>query len=832
MKMILYKVATFASCLFFLGVNKANAQNIYTIAGNGTNGYSGDGGQATAAELYNPGYLAFDAAGNLYIADFGNNRIRKITTAGIISTYAGTGASTYSGDGGQATAADIHGPMGIAFDAAGNLYIADYNNSRVRKVTTTGIISTFTGNGTAGYSGDGGQATAAELRGIDGIAFDAAGNVYISDAYNNRIRMVNTAGIISTFAGNGTTGYSGDGGQATVAAIGSPNAILFDAMGNLYFSASVGRIRKVTTAGIINTYVGNGTNGYTGDGGQATAAELYYPVGLAFDATGNLYIGDQDNNRIRIVSAPCIIPPPVTLNSAAICAGTTAILTSSGANTYTWSTNATTATIAVTPTVTTSYTVTGGVGFLSSCTNTAIATITVNNATTATVSPVGCSPLFVNGYAYTASGVYTQILTNSKGCDSILTVHAGITSASTATISASGCSPLFVNGYGYTASGSYTQILTNSKGCDSTLTVHATITSASTATISTSGCSPLFVNGYGYTASGSYTQNLTNHYGCDSTLYVNVTITPKSTGTISASGCGSINVNGSVYTSSGIYTQNLTNAAGCDSTLTVNATVTQNSTGTISASGCGSINVNGYVYTSSGIYTQNLTNAKGCDSTLTIHATINMPTIATISAAGCTSVEINNTTYTTSGTYTQNLTNAVGCDSTLTIMATVNALPTLTLTATSPTVCAGSTTTLTASGATTYTWSNTSATGASISPTLTVTTQYTVTGTDANGCMNMDTLSIMVEDCTTGIEQVFNNKVTIFPNPNNGSFVVTTTENTSTILVTDILGNELVSINLNGTTTNINLSTQPSGVYFIKVIANGAQTIKRIIINN
>ncbi len=240
----------------------ANAQIITTVAGNGIGSYSGDGGQATAANLNTPSGVAFDAAGNLYIADVNNNRIRKVTTAGAISTVAGNGTGGYSGDGGQATNAELNNPRGVACDATGNLYIADFENNRIRKVTTVGVISTVAGNGTGGYSGDGGQATVAELNQPIGVTLDTAGNLYIADTYNNRIRIVTTAGVISTVAGNGTGGYSGDGGQATATELYTPAGITFDAAGNLYIGdVENNRIRKVTTVGVISTVTGNGIPG-------------------------------------------------------------------------------------------------------------------------------------------------------------------------------------------------------------------------------------------------------------------------------------------------------------------------------------------------------------------------------------------------------------------------------------------------------------------------------------------------------------------------------------------------------------------------------------------
>ena len=300
------KLITLLALAFCLN---AKAQIITTVVGNGTGAYAGDGGQATAAEIGCNGFcnglgnITFDALGNLYIADADNNRIRKVNTVGIINTIAGNGTAGYSGDGGQATAAEIYANA-LAFDATGNLYIAAGAN--IRKVNTLGIIATIAGNGTVGYNGDGGQATAAEISAYR-IVMDGAGNLYISD-WNNRIRKVNTAGIITTIAGNGTNGYSGDGGQATAAELWTPEGINIDAIGNLYIADwGNNKIRKINTLGIISTLAGNETSCYSGDGGQATAAELRLPSDVAIDALGNIYIADASNNLIRKVNTSGII---------------------------------------------------------------------------------------------------------------------------------------------------------------------------------------------------------------------------------------------------------------------------------------------------------------------------------------------------------------------------------------------------------------------------------------------------------------------------------------------------------------------------------------------
>jgi len=282
---------------------------IFTVAGNGTEGFSGDGGPSTSASLNGPYGVAVDAAGNLYIADYGNSRIRKVNSAGgTITTVAGNGIGAYSGDGGPGTSASLWGPGGVAVDAAGNLYIADTMNYRIRKVSPTGVITTVAGNGRYKFSGDGGPSTSAALHKPSGVAVDAAGNLYIADTYNNRIRKVSTAGIMTTVAGNGLATFSGDGGPGTSASLPGPGGVAVDAAGNLYIADAWNhRIRQVSPAGIITTVAGNGVAGFSGDDGPATGAALRQPTGVAVDAAGNLYIADVGNNRIRKVSTAGII---------------------------------------------------------------------------------------------------------------------------------------------------------------------------------------------------------------------------------------------------------------------------------------------------------------------------------------------------------------------------------------------------------------------------------------------------------------------------------------------------------------------------------------------
>ncbi len=284
-------------------------------------GFGGDGGPATQAQLCFPSGAAADGAGNLYIADTLNHRIRKVDPAGIVTTIAGSGLSGigkggFGGDGGPAVRARLSHPQGVAVDGADNLYIADAGNHRIRKVNPAGIVTTIAGSGATGYDGDGGPAVRAWLSYPQGVAADGAGNLYIADAGNHRIRKVDPAGIVTTIAGGGTPGggrgrFRRDGGLAVRAQLNHPAGMAADGAGNLYF-ADIGahRIRKVDASGIMTTIAGSGAIGFSGDGGPAAAAILFSPRGLAMDEAGNLYFADIGNHRIRrLTPAPGNVPP-------------------------------------------------------------------------------------------------------------------------------------------------------------------------------------------------------------------------------------------------------------------------------------------------------------------------------------------------------------------------------------------------------------------------------------------------------------------------------------------------------------------------------------------
>ncbi|MET9753403.1 RICIN domain-containing protein [Streptomyces syringium] len=278
---------------------------ISTVAGTGTKGYSGDCGPAVSAQLNCPRGVAVDSAGSVYIADSDNHRVRKITADGKISTVAGTGTKGFGGDGGPATAAQLDGPYGVAVDSTGTLYVSDYNNHRVRKITTDGKISTVVGTGAAGADGDGGPAVSARLNYPRGVKVGRAGDLYIADTSNHRVRRIAADGKISTVAGTGAKGFGGDGGPATAAQLDDPFEVTVDGTGTLYISEFGNhRVRKVEADGKISTVAGTGTAGFNGDGGPATSAQLNKPIGLAVDRANALYIADHANSRVRKVTLP------------------------------------------------------------------------------------------------------------------------------------------------------------------------------------------------------------------------------------------------------------------------------------------------------------------------------------------------------------------------------------------------------------------------------------------------------------------------------------------------------------------------------------------------
>ena len=340
---------------------------ITTVAGNGVQGFAGDGGLATSAELDSPAGLALDAAGDLYIADSHNQRVREVNAAtGITATIAGTGAAGFSGDGGMATAARLDLPTALALDTAGNLYVADTNNHRVRRIAAaTGAITTVAGNGVEAFTGDNGPATSASIDSPNGLALDAAGNLYIADTHNGRVREVSAAsGLISTVAGAGVVAgnvqsFGGDGGAATAAGLALPRGLTMDAAGNLYFADSANhRIRRISPSGTITTVAGQGTENFAGDGAPAVSASLDSPRSVAVSPAGLLTLADSGNQRVRQLDALPAPGPDIHTIAGLGATSSSAALSLIGPSVVVYGSGSITATLA------TSSTATGSVTFL------------------------------------------------------------------------------------------------------------------------------------------------------------------------------------------------------------------------------------------------------------------------------------------------------------------------------------------------------------------------------------------------------------------------------------------------------------------------------------
>jgi sugar lactone lactonase YvrE len=339
-----------AFLLFVIAPALASAQyTISVFAGTGRTTFAGDGGPATAADLSAPSYVAADNAGNVYIADTGNGRIRKVDSTGTITTVAGGGTrspgtgvpATSAGIGPSVVALDNSGLLyfarptayridssgllsyipnteinfagGMAFDSSNNLFISDFSGNTVIKVTPTGNITSVAGTGSGGYSGDNGPAISAQIVEPSGIAVDSQGNVYIADSGNNRVRKVNPGGTITTIAGNGQYGYLGDGGPATNASFKGPSSVAVDSAGNVFVSDYNNCVlRRIDPSGIVATIAGTGQCGDAGDGGPAASASISRPYGVAVDSSGRIYIVEGDTNRVRVLTPLLSRPAQVT----------------------------------------------------------------------------------------------------------------------------------------------------------------------------------------------------------------------------------------------------------------------------------------------------------------------------------------------------------------------------------------------------------------------------------------------------------------------------------------------------------------------------------------
>jgi uncharacterized protein (TIGR03437 family) len=301
-------------------VRKVDTQGaITTVAGNGQMGFGGDGQSATSATLGNPGGVAVDPSGNLYIADTRNNRLRKVLPSGFLLTVAGNGLAALAAENMYALQAPLNQPRSVAVDATGGVYIADTGNHRVLRITPLGTLVTIAGNGSPGWAGDNGNARISQLNAPAGIVFDPRGNLYIADTFNHLIRKVSTAGVITTVAGTGASGFTGDGGPATSATLNFPAGVAVDGAGVIYIADTWNhRIRMIDTAGVIHTIAGSGSPGYKGDGGPALAAQLDYPSGIVVDPTAVVLFSDSFNNRVRKLMPQAAAPLVAVVDAAVV----------------------------------------------------------------------------------------------------------------------------------------------------------------------------------------------------------------------------------------------------------------------------------------------------------------------------------------------------------------------------------------------------------------------------------------------------------------------------------------------------------------------------------
>ncbi len=775
----------FFAFLFTFFAAKSYAQCIYTVAGygylanSGYGGFSGDGGPANSAQLYYTTGVAFDNSGNMFIADQQNAIIRKVSKAtGIITTIAGSPMNAgYNGDGSQATDAQLNWPSALAFDKAGNLYIADQANSVIREVNmTTGIITTAVGNnvngGAYGYGGDGLPATSDSvfLQLPTGIAFDKSGNMFIADAGNNVVREVNTSGTITTFMGTGTAGYTknatglsllnlqsaplnqpssiaidnkgdifiadkgnnviqkvtntlgllwniatvagrdstvgdyrGDGGPATDAKLNTPIGVTLDAAGNIYIAdENNNRIREVI-GGKIYTIAGTITQGYSGDGGPATVAELSAPWAVTLGPGGNIYIPDNFNNSIRVIKH-CTAGVYAYPDSSYICSGDSAPLAAYGDSAFTWAPstglNTTTgANVIASPTVTTTYTVTGKPSGGKSFAVVSVFPVPTFSITSGiTTTPGIC-----------AGGKDTLIANISSSSGSTYSWNPSISNV----ISTS--STKFVGVVSPTVTTTYSLTVTNANGCSNT---------------------------------GSFTVNV-------STIKVNPSnpiICPLGTATLTAS--GGLSASYAWSPSTGLSATSGTTVFAKPASTTVYSV-----TGTTSL-GC-KTTINDTVI----VATPNVTATaspqiicKGSGSKLTASGASTYtwaPSISLSSSTGAsvTAVPSVTTTYTVTGVTSS------GCSATAIVIVNVGSTATITVNSSASTgLCSGQNATLTASPSSgfTYTWSPSTGlnntTGNSVNATPSVTTEYTVTATNTSAsCSVVDSIPVVVNTPTVTV---------------------------------------------------------------------------------
>lgn len=727
-------------------LRKITSGTITTISGSNTPGSSGDGGPAINALMNNPHFMCKDANGNIYITEFFNNKVRRISPSGTITTVVGTGSMASTGDGGLAINASLNGPTGIAMDALGNLYVAESSGNKIRKVSPGGIISTYAGTGVGGAAGDGGPANLATVNSPRGMKVDANGNLFFCDLGNNKVRMITPGGTITTAVGTGSYNFFGDGGPALLAHLRYPSDLAFDPAGDLYIAdGNNHRIRKVNmTTGIITTMAGTGVAGSSGDGLGPTFAQLSSPVSVSIYTNGNVYIGDSGNNKIRLITGNCVAPgTPTNMTSPGnhiVCGSGNTSLTAVGLGTVSWfsgpsgGTALSSGSLFITPNVTTTTT------FYAQA-NTCVSS---NSRIAITVSVL---PL-----PNVSASVSNSLICN--GASVAITPTAGGTGPFTYSISG-GVLP----GAPFTPSvtTNYTITGTDANGCSNSDVRTVIVLQPPNLSINASSTvvcqgSPVTLSGSGaivYLWSGGITDN--------------VPFVPLTTSNYILTG---VNACGSLTTAITISVTPLPNVLAHASATSICAGQQLTLTGSGANSytwTSGVINGQAFTPTISQTYTVIGSNAIGCQNSATISVPVNpLPNLNVV--ASNTEVCQGNTltlnasgalTYTwsggisngvaftpaASGNYTLSATDALGCQNTLLQTVSVVALPAVSAVSSNSVICNGFSTTLFASGASTYSWSGGVVNGVAFTPTAS--NVYTVVGSNACG-ISSTTLSVVV----------------------------------------------------------------------------------------
>jgi hypothetical protein len=799
---------------------------VTTVAGSGSPGSAN--GTGTAASFNFPTGVCVDLSGNIYVADFGNNKIRHITPAGVVTTYAGSGA--FGSAGGLATSATFSNPTGICTDFSNNFYVVDYSGHNIRKISSGGIVSVFAGSTTGLQGSTNAIGTAARFTNPWGICIDQAGDLYIADGGNNMIRKINTTtAAVTTLAGSGTAGSAN--GTGITAEFNFPTGVCADASGNIYV-ADDNKIRVINSASVVTTYAGTGVAGFVE--GPAATAQFNVSQTLCLDASNNVYVADKNNNKIRKI---CAVAPNVTASASntVVCLNSSITLNGSGADSYAWY-NGITNNVAFTPTATgiSNFTVVG-TNTTTGCSNVSVITVSVSPSPTVSVSggticpgnSFTISPTGATSYTYssasaivspTATAVYS--VTGSNGsCTQTKTLSVIVNSQPTITAPASTtlCSGNF---YQFSATGATSYTIT-----DGTTPIYAT----------TSNTFFPVTNSITPTSSVTYTITGNISGGCVSNPVVsNITVntTPTiavSSGTICRNQSFTISPTGAIsYTYSGgsaivspttttVY--NVTGANGnCSSSKNVTVTVNPNP--------------NTIVFLQP--------NAVFCPGAVTEMGYANPSLSVTVN--GVLSTEDGFGKYTYSATTTQTLnyvyTNTLTGCSTVQAPIVYNVLSntiTISSSAANP-ICAGQSAVLTASVAGTLAnlaWSNASVFGNTTTVSPTVTTTYTIAGQDQGGygCNYSATYTQSVTTCT-GIDEVINNNLfSIYPNPANDILNVElgdVNEN-STIQIINALGEVVLSEVVLSNSTTLKTNNLTSGVYFIKVESKNGSAIKKFI---